>query len=142
MKAPSQTTHRPPTTLIFNCHHQQDIAAMFQPLIPTVEEVSQNTSIVLPQDVPLPAVAASALPVNTDMKWQQVCATVWMRLKASQGQPSFSPPPRFFPSMKHALEWVRKRTKAAERVLVTGSLYTVGDALQALGWHEQISPST
>ncbi|CAK4076196.1 unnamed protein product [Aphanomyces euteiches] len=140
---------------IFNCHHERDVVTLFLPLlklhfhhvvfcpsrscrpsivkIPSVEEalLKANLDIAgLPSDV----FNTDAFPPQDDrMYWQFVCEKTWTILNQLHGFPTAT---SIFPSVEKTLEWIRETAPQDTKVLVTGSLYNVGDTLSALEWKE------
>ncbi|KAF0689700.1 Aste57867_18883 [Aphanomyces stellatus] len=142
--------------LIFNCHHERDVVTLFQPLlalqfdyvvfcpsrscrpsivkIPSVREALLKAHLDI-SGLPSDVFNTDAFPPRDDkMHWQHVCEKTWSILHQIHGQPTAT---SIFPSVEHTLEWVRKTAAGRDtKVLVTGSLYNVGDTLSALQWTE------
>ncbi|KAF0689699.1 Aste57867_18882 [Aphanomyces stellatus] len=145
-----------PKFLVFNCHHERDVVALFEPLlaiefdhvvfcptggarpsicrIPSVQDAlakaSVDTTNLDPHAMQVPA------DIDEAVHWQHVCAAIWRILKARRSERTTV---SILPSMTATLDWIRESATASPRqtqVLVTGSLYTVGEALLALGWKD------
>ncbi|KAH9100226.1 hypothetical protein LEN26_016049 [Aphanomyces euteiches] len=140
--------------LIFNCHHERDIVQLFQPLlgiafdlvifcptgssrsgickVPSAQEILEKSAI---NHHHPPQESKDAVDETNPLYWQHQCARVWSILNKAQGKDSTT---LVVPSMDKAIQWIRKAYSTTEScVLVTGSLYTVGDALVSLDWKEE-----
>ncbi|OQR94475.1 folylpolyglutamate synthase [Achlya hypogyna] len=142
--------------LIFNCHHERDIVRILLPLldlafdhviftpsrscrpsivkIPSVQEALVKAGVAV-EGLPESAFDMSQAPPNGDKQyWQYICAKVWTILHQVAGR---APPTvSICHSVEDSIALIRTTAPAHARVLATGSLYIVGDALSALGWTE------
>ncbi|CAK4179071.1 unnamed protein product [Aphanomyces euteiches] len=134
----SQTVVDPLSSTIFHvdgAHTPLSIECCAQCIvkIPSVEEalLKANLDIAgLPSDV----FNTDAFPPQDDrMYWQFVCEKTWTILNQLHGFPTAT---SIFPSVEKTLEWIRETAPQDTKVLVTGSLYNVGDTLSALEWKE------
>ncbi|KAI8104349.1 hypothetical protein M9434_002907 [Picochlorum sp. BPE23] len=129
--------------IVFNCMEERDPASLLEPLQTTLHE--HNT---LPQEIIFSPTMSSYTKLNTpndmiDTTWQATLKDTWQRLyeaRFSTGQPGDSKPGCSHvvsKSLSDTLHRVRMKSKAFPNkkihVLITGSLYLVGDMLNMLG---------
>ncbi|RHY84676.1 hypothetical protein DYB26_014106 [Aphanomyces astaci] len=128
--------------LIFNCHHERDVVTLFLPLlalgfhhvIPSVQEALLKANLDI-AGLPSDAFNTDTFPPREDrMHWQHVCEKTWTILNQLHGQTTHT---SLFPSVEATLHWIRTTAPPSTKVLVTGSLYNVGDTLSALEWSEE-----
>ncbi|KAK9835139.1 hypothetical protein WJX81_000787 [Elliptochloris bilobata] len=141
--------------LLFNCMPERDPRRLLQPLTATLAArgLALPLALFVPADSSYAKLAPSAGP--PDLSWQVALQQVWeadfapaARLQAAGA--TLPPLPRraalaaqdaargaVAPSLHSAVEWlrgcVRQRPGLRMQVLVTGSLYLVGDILRHLG---------
>ncbi|ETW08689.1 hypothetical protein H310_01217 [Aphanomyces invadans] len=141
--------------LIFNCHHERDVVKLFLPLlalrfdhvvfcpsrscrpsivkIPSVQEALLKANLDI-SGLPADAFNTDTFPPREDrMHWQHVCEKTWAILNQLHDQVTKT---SLFTSVEATLEWIRANAPPNTKVLVTGSLYNVGDTLSALNWTE------
>ncbi|KAI8905914.1 Mur ligase [Gorgonomyces haynaldii] len=118
-------------TLIFNCTHERQGAALFPPLIQTLK-LEWSQVIFCSNDLYKNAANSADNTSYNDKKdpqllVQQKLAQVWKDLCKEANYKT--PEPFVFGSIQEAIE---QSAQVSEQVLVTGSLYLVGGALTVL----------
>lgn len=144
--------------LIFNCMEEREPASLLRPLAATLQRryaLPEHVLFVVP-DSSYATVKAATAGVR-DTSWQQHLAAVWRRHAPQDSSNAVSPAESSgmrvaascavggldtrrgaaVPSLSDALKWVRgcaqRQPQRRVQVLVTGSLYIVGDMLRQLG---------
>lgn len=129
--------------IVFNCMEERDPAALLEPLQTTLHE--HNT---LPREIIFSPTLSSYTKLNTpsdtiDTTWQATLKDTWQRLYEARfsskqaGDSAHGCSRIVSKSLSDTLDRVRMKSKALPNkrihVLVTGSLYLVGDMLKMLG---------
>ena len=145
---------QPPTAdvrlLLFNCMHEREPRRLLAPLTATLAE--RGTPLGGALFVPPDSSYAKLGPAEAaDVSWQVGLQQVWTDLDpprppagGARLPPLPSPTPvtdvaagAVAPSVRSAVDWLRSATRSRPglrmKVLVTGSLYLVGDVLRHLG---------
>lgn len=139
--------------LLFNCMHEREPRRLLQPLVETLAARGAPLAGALfaPPDSTYAKLGPGDPPA--DLSWQQSLASLWQadfagsaagaaRVKLGAvpgpaGAAGDAAAGAAVPSVGTALEWLRSATRSRPglrlRVLVTGSLYLVGDVLRHLG---------
>lgn len=155
--SPSPSNSEVQRVLIFNCMEEREPASLLRPLITTLhrcQALPEHALFVAPDSTY--ASVKAVMGGTRDLSWQQNLATVWRKYTPQEGTHAVSPPegspiklPRCgtraldsrhgtaVPSLSEALKWLRscarQQPQRKVQVLVTGSLYIVGDLLRHLG---------
>lgn len=151
-------THR---VLIFNCMQERDPAALLTPLASTLasRDAFPTHALFVPPESSYMKLGGSNEP--PDLKWQINLRQVWQQLRAARAStlPTKNLPPlpwpanfgpaqdaatgAVLPSLRVTVDWlrrcVRERPSMRMQVLVTGSLYLVGDLLRLVNNQQEQS---
>jgi folylpolyglutamate synthase len=157
-RAPGATPDAPVVDvrlLLFNCMHEREPRRLLEPLVETL--VSRGAPLAGALFAPPDSTYAKLGPGDppADLAWQQSLASLWQAdfgagAAGLARSVKLGPVPgpagaaagdavagAAVPSVGSALEWLRSATRARPglrlKVLVTGSLYLVGDVLRHLG---------
>ncbi|EFN52135.1 hypothetical protein CHLNCDRAFT_7888, partial [Chlorella variabilis] len=125
--------------LLFNCMQERDPQNLLQPLAQALTErqVSIHHALFVPPDSTYMKLGSSAEPAN--LTWQHSLRSVWESMTTTAAGSSGTIVPfrtAVLPSLSVTLDWLRRCVREIPnlrmQVLVTGSLYLVGDLLKAL----------